>query len=140
MSRPAPSDIRQRITMRCVRDAGAGAMLPVVLGYEARDPYAVSLSFGTMTGDIVWTFGRDLLREGLGGPVGIGDVRIWPGVDLLGRPCLMVEFRSPDGELLVETPSEPVRDFLERTFEVVPTGAESQSLDVDAIIDQLLTV
>ncbi|WP_235735083.1 SsgA family sporulation/cell division regulator [Nocardioides alcanivorans] len=140
MSSQETPDISQSIVMRCVRDSGAGPMLPVVLGFRTSDPYAVSASFGTMMGEIVWTFGRDLLSEGLGGSVGIGDVRVWPGVDLTGRGTLMLEFRSPDGELVVETPRAEVANFVARTLQLVPSGAESDHLDVDAIINELLAV
>ena len=78
MTTSATPGIRQPIVMRCVSEGGDGPTLPVVLGYCSSDPYAVSASFGTTAGEIVWTFGRDLLRDGLGGPVGIGDVRVWP--------------------------------------------------------------
>lgn len=140
MTTSATPDLRQPIVMRCVRADGEGPTLPVVLGYRSTDPYAVSASFGTTGGEIVWTFGRDLLRDGLSGPVGIGDVRVWPGADLTGRDSLMVEFRSPDGELLVETSKAEVANFVFRTLRLVPSGEETEHLDVDQMIDELLTV
>jgi len=139
MTMQDPPDIRQPIVMRCVRDEGPGPMLPVVLGYRISDPYAVAADFGTVGGQIVWTFGRELLSEGLAGAVGVGDVRVWPGVDLAGRDSLMIEFRSPDGELVVEASRAEVANFVLRTYQLVPRGQETSHLDVDAIISGLLT-
>lgn len=140
MTTPTTPEVRQSVVMRCIRDGMTGPMLPVVLGFRADDPYAVSATFGVVTGEIVWTFSRSLLRDGLGGAVGIGDVRVWPAVDRAGRDTVMVEFRSPDGELVVETPRADVVAFLERTMSLVACGAESDYLDVDRIIDELLAV
>ena len=49
----------------------------VDLTYTSRDPYAVQASFRTGNGTAVdWVFARDLLRDGLVGPSGTGDVRV----------------------------------------------------------------
>lgn len=132
------ASVRQRATMRCAGPTAPGAVLEVELGYAETDPYAVTISFGDVNGGIVWTFARDLLLEGLAQPVGDGDVAIWPAVGQFGGACVMVEFRSPDGELLVETSSRGITQFVNRTLELVPRGAESRHLDMDSLIDHLL--
>ena len=131
--------VRQTVSMHCV-DAGANAVLEVELGYEATDPYAVTASFQTEYGEVVWAFARDLLVGGLTHPTGDGDVEVWPAVSAFGGAAVRIEFRSPDGELLVETASRGITDFVNRTAGIVPLGAESSHLDVDQLIDQLLTV
>ncbi|MFS3129069.1 SsgA family sporulation/cell division regulator [Nocardioides sp. Bht2] len=133
------SSVRQSVTMHCV-DVGVAAALDVDLGYSEHDPYAVTASFQTEYGEVVWTFARDLLIRGLTRPVGDGDVEVWPAVGMTGAAMVRIEFRSPDGELLVETPSRGITAFVNQSMQVVPLGEESAHLDVDDLIDQLLGV
>lgn len=135
----AGSVVRQTVAMRCV-DVGVMATLDVELGFDARDPYAVTAAFHTEFGEVVWTFARELLVNGLTGPTGDGDVEVWPAVGITGAAAVRLEFRSPDGELLVETSSRGITDFVNRTRAIVPVGAESAHFDVDTLIDQLLAI
>ncbi len=134
------ASVRRRVTMRCIGDTAQGVALDVELGYSENDPYAVTASFGTRHGTIVWAFARDLLLDGLVEPVGDGDVSVWPAVGMRDDACVMIEFRSPDGELLVETPSRGITEFVNRSLDLVPRESESAHLDVDRLIDQLLAV
>lgn len=131
--------VRQSVTMHCV-DVGVAAALDVDLGYSAADPFAVTAAFQTEYGEVVWTFARDLLIRGLTRPVGDGDVEVWPAVGFTGAAMVRIEFRSPDGELLVETPSRGITTFVNQSLRLVPAGEESAHLDVDDLIDQLLAV
>ena len=49
-----------------------------------------------------WTFGRELLSDGLYEPSGDGDVHVWPCLDSDGRAVVIIELCSPDGEALVQ--------------------------------------
>ena len=123
--------ITQDIAMDCVDAAGQSMTLEAALGYHPTDPYAVTVTFRTTGGDVVWTFARDLLARGLTAPAGEGDVHVWP--------CI-IELRSPDGELLVQAPALEVTAFVNRSLAMVPSGTEGTLVDIDELIGQLLAV
>ena len=50
--------------------------------------------------------------------------------------CLSLS--SPSGRALFEVPLGELAEFLGRTYNAVPTGAESQHVDVDAELALLL--
>ena len=131
--------VTQHRTMQCVDAAGAVTDLDVALGYDPADPYAVTARFITREGDVIWTFGRELLSRGLTDPAGEGDVQVWPCLDSDGRAMVVIELRSPDGELIAQARTQDVYRFVSRTLAVVPAGLESEYLDVDQLIGQLLT-
>lgn len=119
-----------------------GSTTPVLsrLSYVGTEPFAVNIAFRTDRGRWVeWTFARELLVQGLSEPVGLGDVRVRP--DLTdGEDLLILEIESPDGYALVELEREDAERFLDRAAEIVPLGAESDSFDIDAFIDEITNV
>jgi hypothetical protein len=108
--------------------------------YAARDPYVVTLAFRTRRGHwIEWCFARDLLAEGLREPAGLGDVRVRP--DLASEDdVLVIELESPDGYAIVEMRRAEVERFVDATAQVVAFGAESDLIDIDAFIAQIIKV
>jgi hypothetical protein len=130
--------VTQSVTMDCVDSAGQAMSLEAELGYSPADPYAVTATFRTSGGDVVWTFARDLMIRGLTAPAGDGDVHVWPCLDNSGRAVVIIELNSPDGELLVQVPSQDLYGFVNRTLSVVPAGNESDYLDLDLLITQLM--
>lgn len=133
------SDVTQDVTMECVDVEGQAMTLAAELGFSPADPYAVTATFRTTGGDVIWTFARELLSRGLTAPAGDGDVHVWPCLDASGRAVVIIELSSPDGELLVQAATQDVYDFVNRTLTVVPHGTESDHIDVDQLIDQLLS-
>jgi hypothetical protein len=120
-----------------VPDHGA---VPLVasLHYSADDPYAIRMSFHVGTDEPVeWIFARDLLAVGLEGPAGEGDVQVWPTEDH-GRELLNIALSSPFGEAHFEAPRASTANFLSRTYEVIAPGHESDYVDVDSELDELL--
>ena len=132
--------ITQDIAMDCVDAAGQSMTLEAALGYHPTDPYAVTVTFRTTGGDVVWTFARDLLARGLTAPAGEGDVHVGPCVSATGRAEVIIELRSPDGELLVQAPALEVTAFVNRSLAMVPCGTEGTLVDIDELIGQLLAV
>jgi len=130
--------ITQDIVMECVDAAGNVTTLDASLGYDPADPYAVTATFRTAAGGVVWTFARDLLSRGLTTPTGEGDVHVWPCLDANGRAVVIVELTSPDGELVAQARTSDVYRFVSRALAVVPAGLESGRMDMDALIEQLL--
>lgn len=130
--------VTQPVMMECVDGAGQSMTLEAVLGYTAADPYAVTTTFRTAAGDVIWTFARELLVRGLTSPAGDGDVHVWPCLDASGNAVVIVELNSPDGELLVQIPTKDLYSFVNRTLAAVPVGSESDHMDLDLLIDRLM--
>ena len=119
-----------------------GPSLPVLAGlrYEATDPWAVRVAFhtgGEGDGIVVWLFARQLLTDGVAGPVGEGDVRVWPSVHGRSR-VLHLAMASPSGSALFEIERDELVEFLQQTYLAVPTGAEEDVVDLDAELALLL--
>ena len=117
--------------------------LPVRAGlrYDVTDPYAVQVAFHTGSGGdsdtVEWTFARALLSEGVSAPVGDGDVQVWPSSSS-GSRVVCLSLSSPSGKALFEVPLAELVEFLGQTYEAVPSGSESDHVDVDAELALLL--
>ncbi len=108
------------------------------LSYSAEDPFAIRMAFHVGTDEPVeWIFARDLLAVGLEGPAGEGDVQVWPADDQ-GRELLNIALSSPFGEAHFEAPRSSTAAFLGRTYEVIPAGQETDFVDLDSELDELL--
>ncbi|MFI2207459.1 SsgA family sporulation/cell division regulator [Streptomyces sp. NPDC020192] len=116
--------------------------LPMImkLRYEPSDPYVVHTAFTTDVDSdepAEWIIGRDLLIDGLEGPAGEGDVRIWPAGEE-GRRDLYILLNPPSGTALLKAPAQGVKAFLQETEAVVPRGAELGHSDFDRLLAHLL--
>ncbi len=134
----APVVVTQRLTLELIDATGAATPMEAELRYDAGDPYAVTAVFLTVAGQVRWTFGRDLLLDGLHEPAGDGDVHVWPCLDGDGRAVVVVELCSPDGEALVQARTADLLGFADRTVRAVPPGTESAMVDIDAAIAAIL--
>lgn len=105
------------------------------LRYDVRDPFAVCVSFDAGAADrIEWTFARELLDQGLWQASGDGDVKVWPRGN-----SVVVALCSPSGRAVLETPRQPVADFVTRTQRLVPSGQEAAFIDLDRELTALLS-
>ena len=134
------SGLTQDVEMDCVDAAGQSMKLDASLGYQPNDPFAVTVTFRTPGGDVVWTFARELMARGLAVPSGEGDVHVWPCLSSDGRAVIIIELRSPDGELLIQAPALEINAFVNRTLTLVPEGTEGSQFDIDELIGQLFAV
>jgi hypothetical protein len=132
------SDVLLDITVECMDERGIRHEIDTVLGYSSSDPFAVSMTFITGDGNLVWTFGRDLLMRGTESPVGEGDVHVAPAIGVSGRAMVSIELSSPDGHLVLLARSSDINDFVGRTVALVAPGTESDFFDVDMLITQVL--
>ena len=150
MARSSRSGCTARTTFHLVGPQSWTAV-PAALVYESTDPFAVRVRFGDGAADDVepalyddpdddggveWLLSRDLLRAGLTGPVGEGDVRLWPARG--GLDVLFLQLRAPSGEAMFELSGAVVGDFLRETELLVPAGGESDLLRVDDELSALL--
>jgi hypothetical protein len=114
--------------------------VPLLAGleYSADDPYAIRVAFHVGNDEPVeWIFARELLTVGIVRRVGDGDVRVWPSTTDCERR-LSIELSSPFGKALFEAPLSPLTDFLHSTYELVPAGRESDFIDIESELDNLL--
>lgn len=111
----------------------------VQLRYETTDPYAVHVGFHTGGDDVVeWTFARQLLTDGVTHSVGEGDVQVWPEPATDDGQLVCLSLTSPSGTALFEAPLSKIVEFLTQTYTAIPTGSESDHVDLDAELALLM--
>lgn len=130
----APLTVTQPVTLELIDPTGAVTPIEAELHYDPADPYAVTTVFMTGSSQVRWTFGRDLLSEGLYEPSGDGDVHVWPCLDSDGHAVVIIELCSPDGEALVQARTGDLSTFVDRMSAAVTPGTETAHLDIDAAI------
>lgn len=130
----APLAVTQAVTLELIDATGTSTPIEAELQYDPRDPYAVTTVFMTGRNRVRWTFGRDLLADGVYEPSGDGDVHVWPCLDSDGHAVVIIELCSPDGEALVQARAGDLTAFVDRMCRSVQPGSESEHVDVDAAI------
>jgi hypothetical protein len=123
-------------------------IVPLVasLFYSGEDPYAIRIAFHVgLDEPVEWIFARDLLAEGITERTGLGDVQVWPSTatpdpssDEPSMEVLNLELSSPFGQAHFEAPVKEIADFLRRTYRIVEAGQESENVDVESELDDLL--
>ncbi|MFE9359561.1 SsgA family sporulation/cell division regulator [Streptomyces olivaceoviridis] len=99
------------------------------LTYRVCDPYAVEARFGADSGnETVWTFSRDLLRDGLQKEAGLGDVIVWRGKEPRQQSRVFIRLTSPEGKALLSAAEHDVRAFVEAAGRLVRYGLEHSYL------------
>jgi hypothetical protein len=124
--------------------AGDSDRFPVLahLSYDPADPFAVTVVF-SHDGRVLarWQLDREMVADGLLGPVGVGDVRLSPQARGVGQE-LRMEFLGeprPDGgrhHAVVYAWAETVGEFLAQTRRLVAPGQEDAGVD-DFLADVL---
>ncbi|MER8068355.1 MULTISPECIES: SsgA family sporulation/cell division regulator [Streptomyces] len=112
--------------------------IPVELHYEVRDPYAVRMTFH-LPGDapVTWTFGRELLLDGINTPSGDGDVHIAPTTPEELSDVHM-RLQVGDDHALFRVSAAPLVAFLDRTDRLVPLGQERTLSDFEGNLEEAL--
>ena len=146
MSRNSSTTISAELGLRLVVPKQTTVPLVASLYYSGTDPYAVRMAFHVGTDEPVeWIFARDLLAAGIEARQGEGDVQVWPsptscagtdGADL--GTVLNIELSSPFGQAHFEAPAKAMSAFLRRTYQIVPAGKESDFVDIDEELNELL--
>lgn len=134
----APLIVTHPVRVDLIDATGGATPIDAELVYDPRDPFAVTAVFKPGAQDVVWTFGRELLTDGLFEPAGDGDVHVWPCLDDHGHAVVIIELCSPDGEALVQARTGDVQTFIDRMNALVPSVEAAGLVDVDAAIAQIL--
>jgi hypothetical protein len=135
MTTPAASRVNHEVELQLVVPGDTLLPVPAHLAYDTTDPYAVRATFLAGEDSVEWVFARDLLASGINGPVGDGDVHVWPR----GPEVVLIALTSPDGRAVLAAPMAAVAGFVARTYELVAAGDEPRHVDVEAAIARLLS-
>lgn len=54
------------------------------------------------------------------------------------NPSFSIELETSEGFARLEGMATPVKSWLDKTYEAVPAGSESDALDIDSILEELL--
>ena len=136
------STVTAELELRLVVPGGPSLPVLANLRYESNDPWAVRVAFqtgGEGDGVVEWMFARQLLTDGVGAAVGEGDVRVWPALHGAER-VVNLAMASPSGAALFEMDRDGLIEFLQQTYVAVPTGSESEVVDLDAELAQLFSL
>lgn len=131
--------ITEAMYMEFVDTEGISSPLEASFEYDAVDPYAISILFKGEPVPVRWTFARDLLIEGFYEPSGDGDVHVWPCLSADGNAVVILELNSPSGEVLIQVSSRVLSAFIQRMLAIVPQGGETDLLDFDDELTELLS-
>jgi hypothetical protein len=145
------TSVSAELSLGLVRPEHAIVPLMASLHYTRQDPYAVKMAFHVGTGEPVeWTLARELLAAALHSREGIGDVQVWPsavssdpeagqGGTASGHAIVNIAMTSPFGHAQFEAPAVAIAAFLRRTYEIVPEGDETNYIDFDAELAEILS-
>jgi hypothetical protein len=106
------------------------------LVYDNADPLAVTVRLTGHPANASWTFGRDLLADGLRSkePIGAGVVRVHATAVLVH-----IDIDRPDGTTLnLRMPWWTTREFMRLAYREIERGQES--VDVDALLAEIMSV
>ena len=136
------STVSAEVSFRLVVPQQTIVPLVASLFYSSADPYAIRVAFHVgLDEPVEWIFARELVTQGLHGREGLGDVQVWPSesaADDITDQVLNIELSSPFGQAHFEAPLAEMADFLGRTYDAVPAGEESDHVDVEAELTDLL--
>jgi hypothetical protein len=129
--------------MTAMFHANGGDLLPISLelSWQRDDPWSITVGFCTChlgAEDAAWVIGRDLLIEGLAGPTGDGDIRLYPSGTDDHEYRLVIELTSPYGHAVLDVDGVELWEFLFATFRRVPAGEELLWVPVDEQLAELL--
>lgn len=134
-----PTTVSADLDLRLVVPGSSSLPVLASIRYDAADPYAVHVTFhtGGDRGTVEWTFARQLLTDGLTQQTGDGDVRVWP-THVDGHATVLLALSSPSGQAVFEAGLHELAEYLTRSYAAVPTGCESDYIDLDAELALLL--
>jgi hypothetical protein len=130
--------ITNRISMSLLVEGEAVSVVPSVFRYEPSDGFAVHIAMSAAGSVVEWSFAREILAEGLHAPAGLGDVHVYPCLDLEGAAAVHLRFGSPEGEAVLEVSAGELAYFLNETYTAVPSGSEIEHLDIESALIGLL--
>lgn len=102
-----------------------GGRLSTLFTYDARDPFAVTLTLTSYGVD--WVLARALLADGVNAGTGEGDVYVCP--DIHGKATVWVTLFGETSTLIIGFARSDVERALDAMEQIVPEGSESGRID-----------
>lgn len=124
---------RQAMTWN-VQEEGRVHPVHVLLEYDTGDPHVVRATFVDGAETLIWEFARVLLKDGVEGSAGIGDIKIEPCSD----HEVSVRLETPEGVGVMEANRNGLRRFVAAIYKLVPEGSEDMTAAVNAMLGRLL--
>lgn len=134
----ATQTLAEAMQMEFIDLEGVSTPVEAEVSYDPADPFAVGIVFNVEPAAVRWTFARDLLIEGFYEPTGDGDVHVWPCLSADGGAVVIVELDSPSGGALLQINSRDMAAFIAQMLTLVPLETESDLLDFDAELSEIL--
>lgn len=135
--RTEPDDVPPlSLVIQRVLDEEARIPLHAEFRFDPCMPLIVSVTFTHEQGIVTWNIGRELLHRGLSEESGNGDVQVWPTPFDEEKAWLLLE--STDRTAVFELPVPAVAQWIDSTYERVSAEAESDALDWDGFLQQVL--
>ena len=135
---PIPGVVSQLLTVRLLAP-GRPRDLEADFWYDVAEPYAVRVIFHDDDIAAQPELARSSLARGVLEPVGGGRVSMWPSLTVDGRAVVVMSVTGLGGDLVCEITTDQIHRFLTRTYTLVPVGTESDYIDLDAVVERLLT-
>lgn len=130
---PAPRGLIQSMAMDLFT-ADAAVAIDTTVGYDSRDPHALSIAFHLLGEDpVVWRVDREMILTGSLGPTGDGEVRVRPTPD----GGLLLRLGPPAQCAVVRCRQETIGRFVRETFVLVPEGTEEHHIDWGPLLASL---
>lgn len=129
----------KHLTEAETEDKGQTVKLELELQFDLAEPLAVKFLFTDRDGqEVPWLLDRASVVAGLDGPVGAGDVQLWP-VDS-DKDRMAVCLNSDEGSAVVTVRASEVRAFLEGAERLLPVGAEEGIIrdQIDAWLEWIM--
>ena len=136
---PISRVVAQDLFLRCLDPRGVCRDVAATFAFDPEDPYAVWVTIPWLEDHLRWGVCRSLLSRGLTDPVGEGHVQLWPSTNEAGSGIVVMDLWSPEHHVVAEVATRELYRFLTRTLAAVPFGSERLHLDVDELIDGLLS-
>lgn len=136
----APCTVQVSVVIDDVPHSGPGRRTVLHLRWTVTDPLAIELVLTAQPEHPAlprgeWVVLRDFLRYGVEEPTGDGTVRIRPDE---ARDRVWLELERYGRPACVSVPRAVVTEFLDRTEQIVPSGAERSQEALDALLERLL--
>jgi hypothetical protein len=126
--------MRSTIEFDLMRHYAEPSATAAELSYQTRDPLVIQLSFDVPDdGLTTLLIGRELLAAGMHSYAGEGVIR----VSAAGGGVVLVDIGNDLRELMCTFPADPLAEFVQATYDLVPASDEAELLDIDSALGKL---
>ncbi|MEU3608727.1 SsgA family sporulation/cell division regulator [Streptomyces sp. NPDC035033] len=130
---PAPRVLTRPMAMDLLTP-DATVRIDTTVGYDSRDPHALSIAFHLLGEDpVVWRADREMVLTGSLQPVGDGEIQLRPAPE----GGLLLRLGPAGQRAVVRCEQEALARFVRDTFVLVPQGTEERHIDWGPLLASL---